>query len=290
MDCNIKSSATSQWSYRSLSRDIHLEGFVEELGLEGAIKQEENFLIAIEKPLTKFLSANTKESEFLVVEKIVTDLLPVSHLFQDILLQGGMAAIPLITRLNVLAHPKIPHPIKLAISCIDKCKLQPTIEIIPYDIRSKYPELCKMSFPNTQQEYNLYCRALIFHKKLFKDDIQKQINDTDIYDSIFSDFIAKKGNFLIEGLDNRLELEHFFTYVFADFGYLTFVAQNTHKNITLYLGIVHCHNLAQDLERIGYKTIFEKGVYDERDLCKNIIPGHRSQEEYQEFFFTTGPV
>ena len=187
-----------------LAGDIHLEGFVEDLGLIGAIKQEENFLMSIEKPLADFLAANFEESECFIVEKIINDLLPISHLFQSILLQGGMAAIPLITRLNVLAHSKIPHPIKSVISCIDKCKLHPMIEIIPYDIRSKYPELCKMSFPNTQQEYNLYCRALIFHKKLFKDDIQKQINDTDIYDSIFSDFIAKKGNFLIIVLSTSL--------------------------------------------------------------------------------------
>lgn len=79
-----------------LAGDIHLEGCIEVLGLKEAMKEEENFLITIEKPLASFLAVSSKESECLVIEKIVSDLLPISYLFQDILEQCGIAAIPFL--------------------------------------------------------------------------------------------------------------------------------------------------------------------------------------------------
>lgn len=119
---------------------------------------------------------------------------------------------------------------------------------------------------------------------IFKDFTQELIDNVTIYDPMFSDFIANNGQLLLDNIEHELDLEKFFTYEFADFGYLVFIAQNTCKNITLFLGIIHGHNLSQYLEKIGYKTIFEIGDYNENELYKNIIYSHRSQEDYQEFF------
>lgn len=267
-----------------LAGDIHLGGFIEDASLEEAMLQEKKFLVDIEEPLSNFLGKNLQASECFVVEKIIGDFKPSFDLLQNALSQGGIAAIPLITRINLLGNPKIDLSVKSIATHIDKYTLQPRIEIVPYDIRSKYSRLCEMSFPGTQQEYAIFCKTLTAHTKLFEDDIKKEIDSTNKCNPCFSDFITRKGSVLIKELKDPLKLADFFAYTFADFGYLTFIAQNIHMNITLYLGVIHCHNLAQDLEKIGYKTIFERGIYDEESLRENNILCPRSKAEYQEFF------
>lgn len=267
-----------------LAGDVHLESFTLDKNFLKAIEQEEKFLIYVEEPLTNFLNMDLDKIECFVVEKIIYDLLPISNSLQTILSQGTIASVPLITRLNIIAHPKISSSVKAKIACINKFKLQPKIEIISYDVRSLYHNLCTMSFPSTQQEYEMFCMELLSNQQLFKIDVQKLIDIKNNYPSKFVDFIEKKGNSLIEKIDDVLQLENFFIYEFTDFGYITFIAQNSCKNITLFLGIIHCHNIAQYLEKIGYKTILEKGFYDEKKSGLNIIPCCCSMKDYQDFF------
>lgn len=264
-----------------LAGDMHLEGCIEEIGLQESIAQEKFFLQSIAEPLAHFLDLSLPEKEYFVVEKIVHDLLQNIHLLQSLLLSNAMV-VPLITRMNILGHQQINLITKSLAATINGYKLQQKIKIIPYDIRSKYLKLCSMSFPNTQQEYDCFYKELIFHKNLFIFDIQKQLNNKNAYNQKFCDYIMKKGIDLIAILNNELEeIEDFFTYTFADFGYLTFIAQHADKNVTLYLGANHCYNLAQDLEKIGYKTLFEKNYHN---FQTNAISASCSKKEYQIFF------
>jgi hypothetical protein len=267
-----------------LAGDVHLEAFAQHKNFRQATEQELMFLMNIEEPLSVFLNKESYKNECFVVEKIVFDLLQVADFFPNLLTQCGMVAVPLITRLNVLAHQQIDCLIKARIACINKCTLSPKIEIIPYDVRSKYQELSKMSFYFNQQEHDVFCENLVKYQSFLKKDLMLFVDPANKYDQIFNDFIITKGNLLLKKINNPLELENFFIYAFANLGYLRFVAHNSHKNITLYLGIIHCHAIAQDLEKVGYKIIFEKGEYQEEPFSKNIIPGACSKQDYQNFF------
>jgi len=63
------------------------------------------------------------------------------------------------------------------------------------------------------------------------------------------------------------------------------IARNMHRNITCFLGIIHCHNMALFLQRVGYEVIFEKGVFLEENFLQNIFLGHRLKQEYKDFLF-----
>ena len=271
-----------------LAGDIHADGVISILGLDGAMAQEKKFLTSIEEPLRDFVAMDPKECECFVVEKTARDLLPSEHLFQNVLSRGFIAAVSLFERMNVLGHPKMSSSIKSTVSHIDTCTLQPKIEILSYDVRSAYTRLFDLSASTIQGAYEPFLKELVSQQKSFEADIKKLMSYK--YHSRFRDVIEKKGLALLKDLymnackPGILDLEYFYSFAFADFGYLTYIAQNAYKNMTLYLGATHCHNLAQDLEKMGYKTILERGIYDERSLHQGKIPGPLSKKDYQEFF------
>lgn len=276
-----------------LAGDIHVDGAIQSLGLDGAMAQEKKFLQTIEQPLTDFVGMDPKEYECLVVEKTARDLLPSELLFQHVLSKGFIAAVPLFERINVLGHPKMSSSIKGKVCHIDSCTLKPRIEIVAYDMRAPYTKIFEKNVLTIQEAYEPFLKEIASHQNSFATDIKKQLSYT--YHPRFKNHICSKGDALLKDLNRNtnkpgtLDLENFFSFTLADFGYLTYVAQNAHKNMTLYLGATHCENLAQDLQKMGYKTIFEKGVYDERKLSQGILPGPLSKKEYQEFF-TSGRI
>lgn len=264
-----------------LAGDVHLEGFMQDKNFDQAIIQEEKCLLNIEKSLHDFIIKEDPK-ELIIVEKIAAGVTQIAQLFPEILAQGSIATLPLITRMNILAHPLIHDDRKIQAGTLYKTTLQAVLDIIAYDIRSKYPLLSLMSFAPGMQE--VFRQELEKHQEMFKEDIVALMNKQNVYHDKFGSLIIDRGNQLLEKIAKVAELEHFFIYDYVDFGFLTFIAQHCHQTITLFVGIIHSHAIAQELENIGYQTIFEKGRYSEDNFRNNSIPGYRSKKDYQDFF------